>query len=156
MKRLVRKGFSMIELLFVMVILAALAAIAIPSMSSGTDSANLTGMKSDARNIQTLLVSKYINSQDFTEIITAGAYVDADNDGFADTTLADGTKIPVTKGNTVTLGLADCNGNGTNEDGYTISVANDSYKAATVTFDSCNDGKILTTPVVSGLTPSGE
>lgn len=147
MRKIVKNGFSMIELLFVMVILAALAAIAIPSMSSGTDSANLTGMKSDARNLQTLLVSKYINSQDFTEVITAGDYVDADNDGFADTTLADGTKLPITKGNTITLGLADCNGNGTNEDGYTISVANDSYKAATIEFNSCTDGKIITKSV---------
>lgn len=149
MKRLVRKGFSMIELLFVMVILAALAAIAMPSMSAGTDSANLTAMKSDAKNIQNLLVSKFVNNQDFTEIITAGDYVDADNNGKADTALADGTVMPITKGNTVTLGLADCNGNGTNEDGYTISIANDSYKAATITFNSCTDGKILTTLVAT-------
>ena len=55
MKRLIKKGFSMVELLFVMVILAALAAIAIPNMSSGTDSANRTAMRSDLTNALNLI-----------------------------------------------------------------------------------------------------
>jgi prepilin-type N-terminal cleavage/methylation domain-containing protein len=142
MKKMIKKGFSMIELLFVMVILASLAAIAIPSMSSGTDSASLTSMKSDARNVQSLLVSKFISDQDYTKVITAGSYSDANDDGFADTTLIDGTKIPLTKGNTITLTTEDCNGNGTNEDGYSISISNASYKANTVNYNSCTDGKI--------------
>ena len=45
----------MVELLFVMVILAALAAIAIPNMSSGTDSANRTAMRSDLTNALNLI-----------------------------------------------------------------------------------------------------
>jgi prepilin-type N-terminal cleavage/methylation domain-containing protein len=45
MKRLIKKGFSMVELLFVMVVLAALAAIAIPNMSSGANSAALINIQ---------------------------------------------------------------------------------------------------------------
>jgi prepilin-type N-terminal cleavage/methylation domain-containing protein len=45
-----RNGFSMVELLFVMVIMTGLAAIAIPALKSGTKSEVATSIKSDLRN----------------------------------------------------------------------------------------------------------
>lgn len=116
MKRLIRKGFSMVELLFVMVILAALAAIAIPNMSSGTDSANRTAMRSDLTNTLNLIENKRIVFDSYSAAFgesgnsTINVYLeDADNDGFADTTLADGTKIPLSKGVSLSLNLNDSN-----------------------------------------------
>lgn len=57
-----KKAFSLIELLFVMVILSSLAAIALPNMKSSEDSAALTAMKTDAKNIIHFLYSQNINS----------------------------------------------------------------------------------------------
>ena len=63
MKRNMRKGFSMIEMLFVMVIMAGLAAIAIPAMSDSDESTKLASMKEDARN-----TINFVNQ----EIVVAG------------------------------------------------------------------------------------
>ena len=48
-----RNGFTVIELLIVMVILGVLAAIAIPRFGSAKVRAQLTAMKSDLRNLAT-------------------------------------------------------------------------------------------------------
>lgn len=45
-----KKGFSMVELLFVMAVMAALAAIAIPQMQASANAAELTSLKSDMLN----------------------------------------------------------------------------------------------------------
>jgi len=141
----IKNGFSMVELLFVMAIMAALAAIAIPSLSAGSDSATLTSMKSDAQNTITTLQSAYVDTQDYTQVSPAAQtdYEDTTGDGFADTnTLTSGQNLALSKGNvvTITTGTVDQNGNASN-DCFTISVANPKL-AKTVDFDSCNDGKI--------------
>ena len=45
-----RKGFSMVELLFVMTVVAAIAAIAIPNLENSEKAAAMTAMKSDLHN----------------------------------------------------------------------------------------------------------
>jgi prepilin-type N-terminal cleavage/methylation domain-containing protein len=47
----IRNGFSMVELLFVMLIMAGLAAIAIPNLSAGEKSSVITSMTSDTKNM---------------------------------------------------------------------------------------------------------
>ncbi|MFL5567038.1 MAG: prepilin-type N-terminal cleavage/methylation domain-containing protein [Gemmatimonadaceae bacterium] len=48
-----RKGFTLVELLIVVVIIALLAAIAIPKFSNTKDKAYVAQMKSDLRNLAT-------------------------------------------------------------------------------------------------------
>lgn len=154
MKRLIRKGFSMVELLFVMVILAALAAIAIPSMSSSEESTLKTGMTSDIRNIMNLIESKRIITGNYAEVLESGEnyvskyFSDEDKDGFADDTLADGTKIPLTNGNSVSIILTNniapefCNGR--TSDNMIISVMNEKTDLK-VAFNDCVTSKIQST-----------
>lgn len=146
MKKMVRKGFSMFELLFVMVILAALAAMAIPSLSSGTESAALTSMRSDARNIIALVQSKYIDTQDYSKVLgsLSGTKVyAADDSGFASMPFVDGTQIPLSKNNTVVITASQCNG-GTLNNGFQVVVANEEFKTKLIAYNSCIDGKIKT------------
>ncbi|MEV9527063.1 prepilin-type N-terminal cleavage/methylation domain-containing protein [Aliarcobacter butzleri] len=142
MKKIIRKGFSMIELLFVMVILASLAAIAIPSMSSGEESSVLTSMRSDAKNTIALLQAKYVDSQDYADVITAGGGLATDA-GFATTPLTnsagDETNIPLSKGNTLALSPVDCNGGTGNA--FEVVITNSKVDKQ-VSFNSCTDGKI--------------
>ncbi len=146
MKRLVKKGFSMIELLFVMVILAALAAIAIPSMSSGTESATLTSMRSDMKNIMALLQSKYVDKQDYALVVpTAITTAAAGTDGFATgVTLADNAKIPLSAGNVLTItansaAAGTCTAAG---QGFEITITNPNVAGKSAVFNSCTSGKI--------------
>ncbi|MCT7596079.1 type II secretion system protein [Aliarcobacter butzleri] len=147
MNKLVKKGFSMIELLFVMVILAALAAIAIPSMSSGTESATLTSMTSDVRNAMTTMQAKYVDKQDYSEIVVNEITdVGAGTDGFATVALVDGAKIPLSKGNLITItanaaAAGTCTAAG---QGFEITVSNPTISGKTVVFDSCNDSRVHT------------
>ena len=46
-----RKGFTLVELLFVMAIIGILVGISISKIQSGKDSASLISLKSDARNM---------------------------------------------------------------------------------------------------------
>ena len=144
MNKMVKKGFSMIELLFVMVILAALAAIAIPSMSSGTESATLTSMRSDMKNIMALLQSKYVDKQDYALVIPS----DIENVEADDKTglyVSGDLKIPITRGNAVSISsttgaTGSCTADG---QGFEISISNDNIPGKAVKFNSCTDGKII-------------
>ena len=151
MNKMVKKGFSMIELLFVMVILAALAAIAIPSMSSGTESATLTSMRSDMKNIMALLQSKYVDTQDYSVIIGSEIKAaEANDSGFASDPLvnsktSESTNIPLSQGNSVTITAntaaeGSCTAAG---QGFEISISNTNVPGKTTKFNSCTDGKII-------------
>jgi len=143
MKRTMKKGFSMIELLFAMIIMAALAAIAIPSLSSGTDSATYTSMKSDAQAAYSAAQASYTDALNFDQ--ATGDFTDTDDNGIADTggTNDDGkigeNALTVSKSNTISLVPQDCSGDGVN-DGIEVTVTNDNVDKE-IYFDSCNDGK---------------
>ncbi|MEV9527062.1 type II secretion system protein [Aliarcobacter butzleri] len=133
MKKIVRKGFSMIELLFVMVILASLAAIAIPSMSASEESSILTSMRSDAQGAIKVINERYVENQEYIE---SGSFTDgADNDGKSSETLSDGeTQLFVSKNNTISIQVEDCGtGEGT---GFSVQVSN-TQLSKIATYNSC-------------------
>ena len=99
-----RKGFTLIELLIVVVIIGILAAIAIPKFAATKDKAKLSSVKTDVRNIMSLMEGYASDS---------GKYVSPDQ-----------AKIPLSSGNKITAATANANGNG-----YTITVENSSISA---------------------------
>ncbi len=146
---MIKKGFSMIELLFVMIILAALASISIPNVKGGEEAAILTSMRLDTKNIINLLTAKFIEKQDYSEIINANLrYFQIETEenykkGFSARTLIDGTKIPISKNNVFSIinyavGEGSCNGNG---QGFLVTVSNININKE-ATFDSCRDSHI--------------
>jgi prepilin-type N-terminal cleavage/methylation domain-containing protein len=145
----IRQGFSMIELLFVMVIMAALAAIAIPNLSSGTDSAVLTSMRSDAQAAYSVAQASYVDNLDFSAVAEANndtvTFTDTDNDGLADTGGAnnDGkigeARIVISDGNKIEMTRTDDCGDGTK--GVSIDVTNPQIEDKKNHFNSCTDGK---------------
>ncbi len=137
MKRLIRKGFSMVELLFVMVILAALAAIAIPNMSSGADSAKLISVQSDTKNIISLIVAEYAKTGDLTQVIPVPTdscesklmegttcLKDSNNDGVAEMTLLTGAKVSLSQDNELGVEVVNCEDHGGTGKGFFVSIVN--------------------------------
>ena len=136
MEKLSKKGFSMIELLFVMIIVAVIIAIAIPTFSS--DSAKMTSMKSDAVNT----VNTIKNEQNKAEI---GSYEIGETSAHNDqlTYTIDGTygnsEIVISKENEILFtDLRD-----TCKDGFSIQVSDITKEVKSViNYNSCNDTDI--------------
>jgi len=62
-----RNGFTLIEMLIVLVIIGLLAAIAIPKFGSTKEKAYVASMKSDLRNLMTAEESFYTDSLQYTD-----------------------------------------------------------------------------------------
>ncbi|MCT7596077.1 prepilin-type N-terminal cleavage/methylation domain-containing protein [Aliarcobacter butzleri] len=162
----VKKGFSMIELLFVMVALAALTAIAIPSMSSGTDSAKFISTTTDAKNLINLLYAEQSKTGDLSQVISVSAdncesrlltgttcFKDNNNDGFADSKLLTGAEIALSKDNEIALDLLNCADFGGIGTGFLIGIVNTKTGGVTevagdstfiqkgIEYNSCTDSK---------------
>ena len=104
-QKLNKKGFSLVELLFVMAILGGLMAIAIPSMSSNEESVKKLALITDMQETNKMIIQEYMNNQSF--IGAVGTYEDTDNNGISETTM-NGMSIHLSKGNVMTVSLEDC------------------------------------------------
>src|ERR1700709_2553793 len=67
-----RKGFAVIELLIVVVIIGILAAIAIPKFANTKTKAYTAAMKSDLRNLVTAEEAYFADSTKYTTVIGSG------------------------------------------------------------------------------------
>jgi len=133
MNKKMRQGFSMIELLFVMLIMAALAAIAIPNLSGGSLSAKMTSMKSDARNASDSMNQLFIVNPDTT---ISSHTMNAGLNDWLD------TKFSVSKNNKMTVGPSTCG-----DTSYTIKIEDVSdpvLTTKTIEYDSCLDSTART------------
>ena len=66
------RGFTLVELLIVIVIIGILATIAIPKFSSSKEQAFLSAMKVDLRNLMTFEESYMFQHQAYTSTVPAG------------------------------------------------------------------------------------
>ena len=142
-----RKGFTLIEILLTMSLIVMLMAIAVPLLDPTTDSAQVTTMKTDLTNIENMIVMKYSITENYEEVFNDDDYYDADEDGFADTALIDGTLLPLSQFNGVTLEAQDCDGDGNADDGFYIGVWTKvkTAEAKLMEFDSCTNGQQINT-----------
>lgn len=128
-----RKGFTLVELLFVMAIIAILAGFAIANLKDSSKTAAISAMKNDARTAIAIQQTYFAENQ---------AYDNADGAGDANGVLVgdNGAKFSVSNNDTLTTASKDC-GDGTI--GFTVKVVNPTnVPGKQVSYDSCTDGKI--------------
>lgn len=149
------RGFTLLELLIVMIIIAVLAAIAIPNLSGSTKEAVASSVLSDLRNAKAALETYYASYKRYpTQTATAAdgtqdnvvdGTVDNNGDGKPDGVkeyLADPAgndsqiSIVASPGNKVRFNSTAC-ANGAQ--GYVIDVINTTYTDVCYTFNSCTD-----------------
>jgi len=134
MKSTLRKGFTLVELLFVMAIISILAGFAIANLKDSSRTATITSMKNDARNAIAVQQTYFAENQNYVEVDSATAGVTNGK--------VTGTNFTVSDRNNLRADQITCDNNTV---GYSITVSNAQY-GDTVTFDSCNDGKIQLNP----------
>ncbi len=133
-KKINKKAFSMIELLFVMFILGLLMSVAIPALSQNEESAKKIALMNDIKEANKMVVQEYMNNQSYVGAV--GVYTDSDNNGIAETTM-NGSAVHVTIGNTITISIEDCN-----------SIVGSGYKiignlgTLTKEYNSCTSAKL--------------
>lgn len=134
-----RGGFTMIELIFVVIFLGILAAIALPKLTNSTESAALASMKSDARANITALETQYAATQSYP---ASQIDVDGGEKGAViekeDQNTGVKTKFIASPHNKVTIKKRVCDDGSA---GFSVEVTSDKTDKS-VTYDSCTDASI--------------
>ncbi|MDQ1297813.1 MAG: ral secretion pathway protein [Campylobacterota bacterium] len=138
-----RTAFTMIELVFVIVILGILAAVAIPKFAATRDDAQITKGRSDVAAIRSAIVSE----RQARLLQGSSTYISALDQGVASATagvvIFDDSDAVTTNGTLLQYGITTAAGNGhwmkTGAGAYTYQVMNDpvafTYTQATGAFD---------------------
>ena len=146
MKNTLRQGFTLVELLFVMAIIAILAGFAIANLGSSTHSATILSMKNDARNAISSEEAYFSQNQAF-DTADCSAYAPGDNAYATGQCAGDGLGGPdidvsVSKHNEVVLGVNHCTDG---SQGFTVLVKNKQIENGSgkqITYNSCTGGKL--------------
>ncbi len=141
------KAFSLIEVLFVLALMSALAAIAIPTYLADKESVILTKLRMDTTNALNTMNNVYEVTNSFEAIYGTGFTSSAGNNGETETATTNGTKFSLTKGNSMNVKNSsfiadDC------PDGFILTVSNNDIMKMT-SFDSCKDTKFKIVPIVT-------
>jgi len=139
MKQLNKKGFTLVELLFVMAIISILAGFAIANLNDSTRVATVTSMKSDVKNAITQIEQEYAATGVYSDHSTTDICVQGTSDTNGMCTF--GTKkIPISKGNKMYINYVQFVGQ---PPGYTVLLRNSTYSDQ-VRFIKHVDGAIYT------------
>lgn len=143
-----KQGFSLIEILFVLGVMSALAAIAIPSYLEDKESLILTKLRVDTTNALNTLHNQFEMTNSFEAIYGGTGFTsNAGTNGETETATINGTKFSLTKGNSINVKNSsfiadDC------PDGFILTVSNNDIMKMT-SFDSCKDTKFKIVPIVT-------
>jgi len=145
----IRRAFTMVELLFVMFIIAILSAIAIPTFFSETNISTIQTMKNDAegiRHICDIYYRNHFNYNGFEDFQNDHKFEDTDSDGRADKGgidndgKIDGYYVNLSTDNVAIIYPKKCNSDDEDDSGYTIEITNPNTDTI-IYFDSCTDSK---------------
>lgn len=145
-----KKGFSLIEILFVLGVMSALAAIAIPSYLEDKESLILTKIRVDTTNALNTIHNQYEMTNSFESIYGNGYSSNAGTNGEyatgeSATATINGTKFSLTEGNSISLNNSsyiaeDC------PEGFVLTISNYDIMKMSY-FDSCKDTKFKILPI---------
>jgi len=140
MKQTIKKGFTLVELLFVMAIISILAGFAIANLNDSTKVATLNSMKSDARNAMSAEQLLFSSTHSY-QTLSCTEGVD-DNNGLC---TSGALKLSVSKGNRVVT-VKRASGNS-----YQVYVTNPVFANQELVFDSRYNGTFILRDIVHSL-----
>jgi len=134
MKQTIKKGFTLVELLFVMAIISILAGFAIANLNDSTRVATVNSMKSDLRGAIIAQQTDFANSGTYTALTCDSAAATTVNGLCTNGNV----KTAVSKGNKISVYFMSTN----NVPGFRIQVDNSTYSSDHFSYDSALYGSI--------------
>lgn len=137
---MIKKGFTYIYLLYSLAISGILAGMAMPSLTLYDDYLTKKSMKEDMSGFRDLLELKYLETENYSALITSEeeSFTDNTENGVAENTFTDNSKVYVSKDNTINFKPVVCS---TLEQGFEIVIKNKKYVRTYLEFNSCTFSK---------------